>query len=149
MLELNLPPANLRIKKQKNDFVVFDVFRRRYVKLTPEEWVRQHFLHYLIDEKSFPAAWLAVESELIVNDMKKRFDALFYNKHARPHILIEFKAPNIPISQDVIDQISVYNTSLEIENFIISNGLEHFFCKLDRDSLKYIISSGIPDYNEI
>ena len=126
MLQLNLPQYSFRIKKQNEKLVIFDSQRKRYVALTPEEWVRQNFIRFLIEEKGYPAAYLAIEKQLNMNGMKKRCDAILYNEHAQPFLIIELKAPNITITQATFDQVAVYNAKLKVDFFIISNGIEHF-----------------------
>lgn len=149
MLQLNLPASQFRIKQVENAYFIFDRFRKKYVKLTPEEWVRQHFLVYLIEHKGFPEALLAVEQQLDVNEMKKRCDAVFYDLQAKPQIIIELKAPNIPISQAVFDQVAVYNSKLNVEYFMVSNGLEHYCCRVNTETATYEFFEEIPRYEEI
>ena len=149
MLQLNLPASQFRIKQVENVYFIFDKFRKKYVKLTPEEWVRQHFLVYLIEQKGFPEALLAVEQQLNVNNMKKRCDAVFYDLQAKPQIIIELKAPNIPISQAVFDQVAVYNSKLNVEYFMVSNGLEHCCCRVNIETASYEFFKEIPAYEEM
>lgn len=149
MSQLNLPEYKYRIKKQNDKVLIFDSQRKRYVTLTPEEWVRQHFIHFLIEHKGYPAALLAIEKQLNVNGMKKRCDAILYDLHRKPQIVIEFKAPHVPISQQTFDQVAVYNAKLKVDFFIISNGIEHFCCKVDAENVRYNFLQEIPDYNEI
>lgn len=147
MLQLNLPEYNFRIKNQNEKLFIFDTQRKRYVSLTPEEWVRQHFIRFLIDEKGFPAALLAVEKQLSINGMKKRCDAILFDQYARPTLIIELKAPNIPINQTVFDQVAVYNAKLKVDYFMVSNGLEHYCCKVDSANARYEFLSEIPHFN--
>lgn len=149
MWQLNLPEYNFRIKKQEEKFLIFDSQRKRYVSLTPEEWVRQHFIRFLIEEKGFPAAYLAVEKQLNMNGMKKRCDAILYGKDGIPILIIELKAPNVPISQSTFDQVAVYNAKLKVDFFMISNGIEHFCCRVNTETARYDFFSEIPDYNLI
>jgi type I site-specific restriction endonuclease len=149
MLQLNLPTYDFRIKKQEEKYLIFDIYRKKYVYLTPEEWVRQNFMRYLIEEKGFPANHIAIEKQILINGLKKRFDALVYDKDIKPLILIEFKSPDVEITQKTFDQAAVYNSKINVEYFIISNGLQHYFCKLDRDNSKYIFSNEIPIYETI
>lgn len=146
MWQLNLPEYNFRIKKQDEKLYIFDSQRKRYVSLTPEEFVRQHFIRFLIEEKNYPAAYLAIEKQLNMNGMKKRCDAILYNNHAEPMMIIEFKAPNIPISQATFDQVAVYNAKLKVDLFIISNGIEHYCCRVNTETARYEFFSQIPDY---
>jgi len=146
MLQLNLPPYNFRIKKENEKFFIFDAQRKRYVSLTPEEWVRQHFIRFLVEEKKYPAAYLAIEKQLTMNGMKKRCDAILYNELAQPVMIIEFKAPNVPITQQTFDQVAVYNTKLKVDYFMISNGLEHYCCRVNTENSNYEFFSEIPTY---
>ncbi|MDD3320287.1 MAG: type I restriction enzyme HsdR N-terminal domain-containing protein [Paludibacter sp.] len=146
MLQLNLPPYNFRIKKENEKLFIFDAQRKRYVSLTPEEWVRQHFIRFLVEEKKYPAAYLAIEKQLIMNGMKKRCDAILYNELAQPVMIIEFKAPNVPITQQTFDQVAVYNTKLKVDYFMISNGLEHYCCRVNTENSNYEFFSEIPSY---
>ena len=146
MLQLNLPPYNFRIKKENEKLFIFDAQRKRYVSLTPEEWVRQHFIRFLVEEKKYPAAYLAIEKQLTMNGMKKRCDAILYNELAQPVMIIEFKAPNVPITQQTFDQVAVYNTKLKVDYFMISNGLEHYCCRVNTENSNYEFFSEIPTY---
>jgi len=149
MLQLNLPQYSFRIKKQNEKLVIFDSQRKRYVALTPEEWVRQNFIRFLIEEKGYPAAYLAIEKQLNMNGMKKRCDAILYNEHVQPFLIIELKAPNVAISQATFDQVAVYNAKLKVDFFIISNGIEHFCCKVNTETARYEFFPEIPDFNQI
>ena len=149
MLQLNLPQYSFRIKKQNEKLVIFDSPRKRFVALTPEEWVRQNFIRFLIEEKGYPAAYLAIEKQLNMNGMKKRCDAILYNEHAQPFLIIELKAPNVAISQATFDQVAVYNAKLKVDFFIISNGIEHFCCKVNLETARYEFFPEIPDFNQI
>ena len=149
MLQLNLPEYNFRIKKLDEKLLIFDSQRKRYVSLTPEEWVRQHFIRFLIEEKGYPAAYLAVEKQLSLNGMKKRCDAILYNEHALPILIIELKAPTVPITQTTFDQVAVYNSKLKVDFFMISNGIEHYCCKVDTLNSQYKFFPELPDYSKL
>lgn len=149
MWQLNLPLYNFRIKNQNDKQFIFDAQRRKFVSLTPEEWVRQHFIRFLIEVKKFPAAWIAIEKQLNINGMKKRCDAIVYDEYAKPLVLIEFKAPEVPITQATFDQAVVYNLKLNVSFFIISNGLQHYACKIDLKEGKYLFFEEIPDFASI
>jgi len=149
MQQLNLPQYIFRIKNQNEKDFIFDEQRKKYVSLTPEEWVRQNFLRYLIEVKLYPASLLAVEQELKLNGMKKRCDAIVYNYNAEPIVIIEFKAPNIRINQKTFDQTAVYNSKLGVEYLIISNGLNHYFCKVDSVNSRYEFFPDIPNFNTL
>jgi type I site-specific restriction endonuclease len=149
MLQLNLPAYKFQIKKQDTKNFIFDTQRKRYVSLTPEEWVRQHFLRFLIQEKGYPAAYLAVEKQLIMNGMKKRCDAILYNEFALPVMIIELKAPNVAITQSTFDQVAVYNAKLKVDYFMISNGIEHYCCKVDFENSHYKFFPELPEYKNL
>lgn len=149
MLQLNLPASQFSIKQTEKGYFIFDKFRKKYVKLTPEEWVRQHFLMYLTEHKGYPEALIAVEQEVSLNKMKKRCDAVLYDLQIKPQLIIELKAPNIPITQAVFDQVAVYNSKLKVEYFMISNGMEHYCCRVNTATESYEFFEEIPDYQEI
>jgi type I site-specific restriction endonuclease len=146
MYQLNLPEYKFRIKKQNEKLSIFDTQRKRWVSLTPEEWVRQHFIRFLIEEKGFPAAYLAIEKQLNLNGMKKRCDAVLFNEHALPVMIIEFKSPNIAISQATFDQVAVYNAKLKVDFFMLSNGIEHYCCKVNTVNSRYEFFPEIPNF---
>ncbi len=149
MQQLQLPNYSFRIKKATRGLQIFDDFRQKYVKLTPEEWVRQNFLRFLVEEKGFPKELMAVETELKVNDLKKRCDAIVYSQQAQPHIIIELKAPNVAITQEVFDQAAVYNTQLNVDYLIISNGLQHFCCRINKKTSSYDFFEEIPNWQNL
>jgi hypothetical protein len=146
MLSLNFPKYNLRIKSSENKTWVFDIIRKKYVLLQPEEWVRQHMVHYLLETKKYPTSLINTEKQLIVNNLKKRYDIVVYNSNGSIHILVECKAPSIKITQQAFDQIAQYNMQLNATFLIVSNGLEHYFCKMDYQNKKYIFLNEIPDF---
>ena len=129
--------------------MIFDVLRRKYVALTPEEWVRQHFVHFLIEHKGYPTALLANEIELRIGGKHLRADTLLYNKELRPHMLIEYKSPTIALTQKVFDQISAYNLLLHADYLIVSNGMQHLCCRMDYEQNTYHFLEEIPAYSEI
>ena len=147
MWQLNLPVYKFNIKKRGDKLIILDSQRKKFVTLTPEEWVRQNFIQYLIIEKKYLSALIAVESQIDVNGMKKRCDAIIYNRDAKPIIIIEFKAPSVAISQETFDQAAVYNSKLQIEYFIISNGLEHYFCHVNTEKMSYDFLPDIPNFD--
>jgi len=109
MQTLNLPTYNFKLKNSQNKTLIFDKLRKKYVVLTPEEWVRQHFVHFLIDQKKYPETLIAIEKQLTINNLKKRTDILIFNSDGKPEVVIECKAPSIKISQKTFDQIARYN----------------------------------------
>ncbi len=128
---------------------IWDCLRRRYVALTPEEWVRQHFVHFLIEHKSYPAALLANEVSLQLNGMSRRCDTVLYDRSAQPRMIIEYKAPHIAIDQHVFDQIYRYNLVLQVDYLIVSNGLSHYCCAIDYNQKSYTFLPQIPDYQAL
>ena len=128
---------------------ILDVLRRKFITLTPEEWVRQHFVHFLIEHKGYPASLLANEIQLKCGDKVLRADSVLYSRELQPRMIIEYKAPHIPITQKVFDQISVYNLLLHVDFLVVSNGLEHYICKMDYESKKYVFLETIPDYSDL
>jgi hypothetical protein len=129
--------------------MVFDVLRKRYVALTPEEWVRQHFVHYLIEHKGYPKGLLANEVELRIGEKRLRCDTLLYNRKLQPQMIVEYKAPDVEITQRVFDQISVYNMLLRVDYLIVSNGCQHYCCRMDYETQRYTFLKAIPAYDEI
>ena len=146
MQALNLPAYKFRIKSNENNLVIFDIVRKKYVTLSPEEWVRQHLIHYLIEEKSYPISLIAVEKTLRVNSLSKRTDILIFNTNGLPHIIVECKAPSIKITQSTFDQIARYNLTLNANYLVVTNGLEHFFCSMDLKNERYVFMKSIPNY---
>jgi len=146
MQTLNLPTYNFKLKNSQNKTLIFDKLRKKYVVLTPEEWVRQHFVHFLIDQKKYPETLIAIEKQLTINNLKKRTDILIFNSDGKPEVVIECKAPSIKISQKTFDQIARYNLQLKAEFLIVTNGLTHFYCKMDFKNKTYIFLKNLPDY---
>lgn len=149
MIPLNLPPFNIKLQGTREHPRIFDILRRRYVALTPEEWVRQSFIHYLIEHLGYPATLLANEISLKVGQKQLRADSVLYDQSLHPRMIIEYKAPTIDITQKVFDQIAVYNMLLHAEYLIVSNGMQHYCCKMDYDGKKYLFLDHIPRYEEI
>ncbi len=149
MISLNLPTFDIRLRGTKLSPQIFDFLRRRYVRLTPEEWVRQHFVHFMVEHLHYPASLLANEVSKHVGDKILRADTILYNKQLQPVMIVEYKAPHIPITQQVFDQIATYNMLLHVDYLVVSNGLQHYVCKMDYDSKKYLYLEAIPDYTEI
>lgn len=147
--ELNLPLANLRLKEENGETKVFDPIRQKWVELTPEEWVRQHFTAWLQSEFGYPASLIANEIALDLNGRRKRSDTVVFRRDGRPYIIVEYKAPTIAISQDVFDQIVRYNMKLQADYLIVSNGINHYCCKIDYKNNTYNFIPKIPDYSHI
>lgn len=146
---LNLPPAQLKTKQEGERTLVFDVLRRRYVTLTPEEWVRQHFVHFLMSAKGYPQGCLGNEISLQVAEMKKRCDTVVYDTQARPLVIVEYKASSVAITQKVFDQTWRYNLPLRVPYIYISNGIQHFCCRIDYEKNTCEFLKDIPTYEEI
>lgn len=149
MQKLNLPPYSINVRQEDGKQKILDILRRRFVKLTPEEWVRQHFIHYLIEHLGYPQGLLANETELIIGDKRLRCDSVLYGTDRQPKMIIEYKAPKVQITQKVFDQISAYNILLHVDYLIISNGMQHYCLKMDYDTQSYHFLNEIPQYNEI
>lgn len=148
-MPLNLPSFDITIAQRNGRPTVFDPLRRRFVALTPEEWVRQHFVNYLVQHLHYPAGLMANEVELTVGDKHLRCDTLLYNKDMQPQMIIEYKAPHIALSQKVFDQITAYNLLLHVDYLVVSNGMEHLCCQMDYDNRRYVFLHDIPDYNQL
>lgn len=149
MYRLNLPKYEIKTSNHNGHTVIFDVLRHKYVSLTPEEWVRQHFVHFLINHKGYPAALLANEVELACGKKRLRCDSVLYGRDAKPRMIIEYKAPEIVITQKVFDQITAYNMLLHVDYLIVSNGMAHYCCKMDYAHSRYEFLKDIPEYVEM
>ena len=149
MVQLNLPPYQIRVRETGGRKQIFDILRRKYVALTPEEWVRQHFIHYLIEHKNYPASLLANEVSLQIGEKRMRADSVLYDNQLHPRIIIEYKAPNITLTQKVFDQITVYNLLLHVDYLIVSNGMTTYICKMDYEKQTYKFLETIPNSENI
>ncbi|WP_041383256.1 type I restriction enzyme HsdR N-terminal domain-containing protein [Polaribacter sp. MED152] len=147
MQKLNLPKYNFKLKNSENKVLIFDNLRKKHFVLTPEEWVRQHYVQYLIQEKQYPVSLIALEKQLVINNRRKRTDILIFDNLGNPDIIVECKAPSIKITQDTFDQIARYNLKLKANFLIVTNGLHHFYCKMDFENENYVFLKDIPDYN--
>ena len=149
MLSLNLPAFDAKIAARNGKNVIFDVIRRRYVALTPEEWVRQHFVHFLLAHKGDPQALMANEVQVQLNGTKKRCDTVLYRRDLTARMIVEYKAPEIEITQKVFDQITRYNMVLKVDYLIVSNGLQHYCCRIDYEHNSYTFLQDIPEYQNL
>lgn len=149
MIRLNLPNFEIKLSGTREHPQIFDILRRRYVALTPEEWVRQHFVHFLIDDKGYPAALLANEVRLQVGEKTLRADSVLYDRGLRPRMIVEYKAPTVTITQKVFDQISIYNMLLHVDFLVVSNGLNHYCCRMNYADNSYTFLKDIPCYEEL
>ena len=149
-MRLNLPEYEFNVKKNASGQpVIFDSLRKRFVALTPEEWVRQHFVSYLIAERHFPAALMANEVSLTQNGIRRRCDTLVADHQGAPLCIVEYKAPTVTITQTVFDQIVRYNMALRARLLIVSNGMSHYCCQIDYSNNTYAFLPHIPDYTEL
>lgn len=148
MIKLNLPNYKFNIKSNENKTLIFDKLRKKFLVLTPEEWVRQHFVSFLIEEKKYPISLIALEKQLVINNRTKRTDILIFNSLGNPYIIVECKAPSVKITQDAFDQIARYNLKLKADFLVVTNGLTHFFCKMDFENETYIFLKDIPIYKK-
>ena len=128
---------------------IFDFLRRRYVALTPEEWVRQHFVHYLVEHKGYPKGLLANELLLRVGEKRLRCDTVLYDTALHPRMIVEYKAPGVAVTQRVFDQITTYNMLLHVDYLVVSNGLQHYCCRIDYGQGSYVFLRDIPDYSQM
>jgi len=149
MYQLSLPTYDIKLRGTQERPEILDFLRRRYVALTPEEWVRQHFTHWLVDYKGYPKGLLGNEIELRIGEKRLRCDSILYNKEAKPRMIIEYKAPTIQIKQQVFNQISVYNLLLHVDYLVVSNGLQHYCCKMDYSNHSYSFLEEIPNYDKL
>jgi hypothetical protein len=143
---LNLPTYQFKLKQDGERTQIFDAIRKKYLVLTPEEWVRQNFLQYLVQDKKVPASLIAVEAGLKYNQRQKRMDVLVYDKQGSPHLMVECKAPEVKITQDVFDQIARYNMVFKVKYLVVTNGMNHFCCVMDYDAKSYTYLENIPDF---
>jgi hypothetical protein len=149
MQQLNFPNYSFRFKNTKNKVAIFDEIRKKFIILTPEEWVRQHVIQFLLNEKKYPKSHINVEKLLLVNDLKKRYDVVVYRPNGKILILIECKAPEISISQNTFDQIARYNLTLDSEFLMVTNGHNHYFCKMDFEQEKYLFLTELPNFETV
>ena len=150
MSSLNLPPYQTNLKTEHGSVKIFDTLRHKFVTLTPEEWVRQHFVHYLIDHKGYNPSLMANEVTLTFNGMTRRCDTVLYSREGlAPRMIIEYKRPDVTITQHVFNQICRYNMVLRVQYLIVSNGLQHYCCRIDYETNGYVFLEDIPAYEEL
>jgi hypothetical protein len=148
MDKLNLPPFDYVLKKEEGKVFILDIIRKKYLVLTPEEWVRQHFIHYLIHHLNYPRALLKVEGGLQYNRLQKRTDIVVYNREGTPWMVVECKSPSQKINRQVVNQASVYNASLKAKYITITNGLIHFCCVIDWETKQTATLDTLPAYEQ-
>ncbi len=149
MIPINLTCRDIKIGGTREKPLVLDILRHRYVALTPEEWVRQNFVHYLISDLHYPSGLLANEVSLNVGSKRLRADSVLYDRDMHPRMIIEYKAPSVQITQKVLEQVATYNLLLHVDYLVMSNGLTHYCCKMDYEGKKYIFLPHIPPYENL
>ncbi|MDY5926618.1 MAG: type I restriction enzyme HsdR N-terminal domain-containing protein [Prevotella sp.] len=149
MLKLNIPPFQMKLSGTQERPKILDILRRKFVALTPEEWVRQHFIHFLIEHKGYPSALMANEVALSCGNKQLRADTVLYDRDLNARMIIEYKAPTIKITKRVFEQVTAYNFLLHVDYLIVSNGLTHYCCKMNYENNSYMLLTSIPDYKDI
>lgn len=144
MRELNFPKYSFRLKSKENKPAIFSILRKKYLVLSPEEWVRQHCVNYLISEKNYSPNLLNEERQIQLHGITKRYDIIAFKPNGDINLIVECKAPNVAISQDTFDQIARYNMALKADYLMISNGINHYFCKMDYINETYIFLETLP-----
>lgn len=148
-MELNLPSFDIRLQRDDEGVKIFDRLRKKFIILTPEEWVRQHFVNYLINHKGFHESLMANEIGITLNGTRRRCDTVVFDKHGSPMVIVEYKASSIVISQSTFDQIVRYNMVLHARYLIVSNGMNHYCCRIDYDNMSYDFLKEVPDYADL
>ncbi len=148
MQNLTFPPFDYQIRKHDGTMMIFDIIRKKYVVLTPEEWVRQHLIHYLVEEKHYPRALISVEKEINLYGLKRRFDVVCYDRQSEPYLIVECKAPTVALSQVVFDQVFRYNLVMAAPYVAITNGVAHYCGRLNEDRT-FSFLPGFPGFNPV
>ncbi len=148
-MKIRFPTYNFRFKKAGDQTLIFDIIRKKFVKTTPEEIVRQHFIHYFIHEKKVPKGLISIEKSLHLNQLQKRYDLVIFNQAGQPVLILECKAPDIRITQKAFDQVARYNMVLQVKYLVVSNGSECYCCQLDLEKGEYMFLEDIPDYDQL
>ncbi|NBL65824.1 restriction endonuclease subunit R [Flavobacterium sp. NST-5] len=146
MTKLNFPAYQFRFKNSENKVAIFDEIRKKFVILTPEEWVRQHVVRFLIEDMKYPKSYINVEKIIRLNGLTKRYDVVVFQPDGRLFLLIECKSADVIISQQTFDQIARYNLALESKFLMVTNGLNHYFCQLDYQNERYNFLQNLPDF---
>ncbi len=146
MQKLNFPTFTFRFKNSENKVAIFDEIRKKFIILTSEEWVRQHVVRFLIQERNYPKSYINVEKLIKINDLTKRYDVIVYQPNGEIFLLIECKAPEVKIAQQTFDQIARYNLVLKAKYLMVSNGLNHYFCQMDFENEKYVFLKELPSF---
>ncbi|TAL64132.1 MAG: type I restriction enzyme HsdR N-terminal domain-containing protein [Bacteroidetes bacterium] len=149
MKELNLPQYSFKITGKEGNEMILDPVRRKYVKLTPEEWVRQNFVQYLVNEGKYPLGLLGIEVLFRLNKLKRRVDILVHNRSGEPVMIVECKEPDVKIDEKVFEQIATYNMQYKVPYLVVTNGLHHYACKINHQELKFDYLLVIPLYDDL
>ena len=149
MQKLNLPQYSIKLKEEKGTKYIFDPIRKKYLVLQPEEWVRQNFIQFLINEKGFPASLISIEKGLRLNELQKRADIVIYDNHGQPLVLVECKAPKVKINQEVFEQVARYNVVFKVPYLVVTNGLEHYCAKVDLKEHQVDFLKELPHYTAL
>ena len=149
MKQLNLPDFEFKTRTENGQLQIFDLVRRRYVALTPEEWVRQHFIHYLTENKNVPISHITVEKSIRVSHLAKRVDIIVFKGGLKPLLVVECKAPSVEITEEVFHQVLRYNMSLRVDFLVLTNGLQHIYCKVDYQHKKAVFIEELPAYDQL
>lgn len=147
MIPLNLPSFNYNVKNNDGKVLIFDIIRRKYIVLTPEEWVRQHFIHFMIGHLQYPKTLISVETGHKYNTLSKRTDIVVYNRQGKAWLIIECKAPDQPVNEGTLRQVSVYNTRIQATYIAMTNGLTHVCCAVDQDTRETTVMTHFPVYD--
>lgn len=148
-IQLNLPAYPFRLTKDKERLFIYDELRKKQILLTPEEWVRQHWIQHLIQAKGYPKTLIQTEGGLKLNSLQKRTDIVIFNSSGKRMLIAELKAPSIKISQKVFEQIARYNIVHKVPYLLVSNGLQHYYCYIDHENGTYSFLEDLPSYAEI
>ncbi len=141
---LGFPEYEFKIQPDNR---IFDTVRRKYVALTPEEWVRQHVIRFLLLEKNVPESLMSVEKQFVYNKMKRRADVVIFDNKARPRLIVECKAPAVKITQETFEQIARYNVAIRVDYLMVTNGLQHYYCKMDYENWSYEFIQELPEFS--
>ena len=147
MQKLNFPTFTFPFKNSENKVAIFDEIRKKFIILTPEEWVRQHVTQYLLQEKKYPKSYINVEKLIKINDLTKRYDLVVFQPDGTLFLLVECKAPEVKVTQQTFDQIARYNLTLKAKYLMVTNGLNHYFCEMDFENEKYVFLEQLPDFS--
>ena len=147
MQKLNFPVYSFRFKNSENKVAIFDEIRKKFILLTPEEWVRQHVVQFLLQDKKYPKSYINVEKVIKINNLSKRYDGVVFQPNGEIFLLIECKAHEVSITQNTFDQIARYNLVLKAKYLMVTNGLNHYFCQMDFENEKYVFLKELPEYS--